>query len=155
MAKNKQPKFKTPRYQIKVYREGERPAWLFKKDDKFMVVLEAEFATKYALLDAKQVVRTLQPTLPLTTALEITDAIYKPVKQKQKQPSKPPASKPVKEKSKSKSKYVKRYYIPPPKPIEHKNPFPEGKIDFNSEKHKVNEPVDCRNCGICRVCLGL
>lgn len=143
MAKNKH------RFQIKVYREGKPPAWLAKKGTEFVVVLEPWFATKLTLQEAKQLIEVLQPTLPLTTALEIDRAVFNPPRNKREK-----RQLPRKKGKKDKPRLLRQDYRSAPKPIERlRNPFPEGKLDVNSEQFRVNEPLSCRNCGICRVCL--
>lgn len=128
-------------HQIRVTRKGKPEAWVYKRGGKFLLVLEQWHATRFRIREADALIKVLRAALP-GIRFSIADLMLRP-----------PLVKDFKRREKP--KVLQDDYVPLFKPVETRNPFPEGEIDFNAEQFKVNEPVDCRNCGICRVCLGL
>ena len=142
MAKRKKLQGKTV-HQIRVIRPDKPEAWLYKKKGEFMLVLEPWYATRLWFKEACELIDVLRAALP-DIRFRLDDVVLRPplIKQSTKRQGR-------------RQERPKQDYIPLSMLIKPPAPLSEDKLKMNAEQFKVNEPVDCRNCGICRVCLVL
>jgi hypothetical protein len=133
-------------HQIKVIRPGKDEAWLYKRKGEFLLVLEPWFATRLWFNEACQLIDVLRAAVP-DVKFKLDDVV-----------TRPPLIKNNARRQRGWQQELERPkqdYIPLSMLLKPLAPLSEDKLNFNAEQFKVNEPFDCRNCGICRVCLGL
>ena len=148
MAKRKKLQGKTL-HQIRVIRPNKPEAWLYKRKGEFLLVLEPWYATRFWFKEACELIDVLKATIP-DIRFKLDDVVTRPplIKQYTKRQRRK-LGQPEKLKQPQQDQVPLYMLLKPPTPLS------EDRLNMNAEQFKVNEPVDCRNCGICRICLGL
>lgn len=139
MAKRKKLQGKTL-HQIRVIRPNKPEAWLYKRKGEFLLVLEQWYATRFWFKEACELIDVLRATLP-DIRFRLDGVVLRPPL--------------IKSSTKPNQKKIERPQQPLYRLLKPPAPLSENKLKMNAEQFKVNEPIDCRNCGICRICLGL
>lgn len=135
--------------QIKIIRRDNSWTWLYKRGGEFLLIREQWLATRFTLYGAERVIEVLKSVLP-GFKFDIVGAVTRPPKTKKQQP----AQKIKTElKPKPKAPLPIQAFMIGLEPARLSESLVKDKLDLNSERYAVNEPVDCKNCGICRVCL--